>query len=157
MMTGKVWGVIVGLVALVMFLNAAAFEMSLCSYRSPETFLTNAGVSPAYQFFDDANTVGVDVSAGQIDFSFARLHDTESYAFVARLDGRVGLRVFCQMHGLERERHRFGTTYPRTLRCLASAGSARSQRRAKPDSGWRSSRSSVSGGSMTSSRWQGRC
>ena len=76
------------------FFGAAAEAVSLCSYRAPETLLLDADVSFSYQYFDDANTAEIDVSAGQIDFSFDRLRDTESFGFVARLDGRVGLKDF---------------------------------------------------------------
>jgi hypothetical protein len=86
--------VCIGIMALLALSSAAVLGISLCSYRSPETFLIDAGVSFSYQYFDDANTDGIDVSTGQIDFTFDRLRDTETYGFVARLDGHVGLKDF---------------------------------------------------------------
>ncbi|MBU0595503.1 hypothetical protein KJ567_02305 [Candidatus Bipolaricaulota bacterium] len=73
---------------------ASALGISLCEYRSPETLLIDAGLSFSYQFFDDADTAGIDVSRGEIDFSFARIRDTETFGFLARLDGHVGLAQF---------------------------------------------------------------
>lgn len=86
--------VCVGVAALLALSSTAVLGISLCSYRSPETFLIDAGVSFSYQYFDDANTAGIDVSSGQIDFSFDRLRDTGTYGFVARLDGHVDLKSF---------------------------------------------------------------
>lgn len=86
--------VYVGVLVLLALLSFVAFGISLCSYRSPETLLTDAGLSFSYQFFDDPSSAAIDVSTGQIDFSLDRLRDTETYAFVGRLDGHVGLMNF---------------------------------------------------------------
>ncbi len=71
-----------------------AWGMPLCSYQAPESLLLDAGASFTYQYVDNANTPGVDVNAGEVDFSFSRLRDTETYGSTLRLDLLMSLADF---------------------------------------------------------------
>lgn len=64
-----------GLLVLVAIPGSA---ISLCDYRSPETSLTEMGMTMNYRYFDDGGTGNVDVNSGRIEVDFSRLYDSPS-------------------------------------------------------------------------------
>jgi len=64
-----------GLLVLVAIPGSA---ISLCDYRSPETSLTEMGITMNYRYFDDGRTANVDVNSGRIELDLSRLYDSPS-------------------------------------------------------------------------------
>jgi len=71
---------------------AAAF--GLCDYRSPETAMTDARLTFAYRYFDDAATPSVDVNAGRIGITYDTLFDSADIGFSIVGTAEVGLVDF---------------------------------------------------------------
>jgi hypothetical protein len=73
---GVVWVVI-----LLLALGVQGWGLSICEYRSPKTALADARLSFGYRYYDDANTVGVDVNSGRLAFAYDQLFDSPNYGF----------------------------------------------------------------------------
>lgn len=52
--------------------------ISLCDYHSPETSLTDVGMSMNYRYFDDGGTPEVDVNSGRVEVDFSHVYDSPS-------------------------------------------------------------------------------
>lgn len=70
---------------------AAAAPVTLCDYVSPETNLSNLGLSFSYRYFDDGATEGVDASGGRAALRFSRLFDSPDIGFT--LDGSAEILI----------------------------------------------------------------
>ena len=70
-----------GVVVLLLAIGLQGWGLSICEYRSPKTALTDARLSFGYRYFDDANTVGVDVNSGRLAFDYDQLFDSPNYGF----------------------------------------------------------------------------
>ncbi len=72
---------ILGAIVLLLAIGLQAWGLSICEYRSPKTALTDARLSFGYRYYDDANTVGVDVNSGRLAFDYDQLFDSPNYGF----------------------------------------------------------------------------
>ncbi len=72
---------VLGVVVLLLAVGLQAWGLSICEYRSPKTALTDAKLSFGYRYYDDANTVGVDVNSGRLAFDYDQLFDSPNYGF----------------------------------------------------------------------------
>jgi hypothetical protein len=74
------WILLIGLgsVALVAVSTGA---ISLCDYKSPVTALTNARISFAYRYYNDAATPAIDVNSGRIGVDYDQLFASSNYGF----------------------------------------------------------------------------
>ncbi len=68
-------------VGLTLGLGAAAVALGICSYVSPETNLTDLGLSFSYHYFDDWATPGVDTSGGRAGLDYNHLYDSPDFGF----------------------------------------------------------------------------
>ncbi|MGB2984108.1 MAG: hypothetical protein WBC63_09690, partial [Candidatus Bipolaricaulia bacterium] len=84
-------GVLAVLGLTIVGLGAATWGLSLCDYRSPITALTNARMSFAYRYFNDAGTPEIDVNSGRIGLDYDQLFDSPNYGFT--LGGSVELTL----------------------------------------------------------------
>jgi len=87
----KKLGVLAVLGLLVVGLGVSAWAVSLCDYRSPITALTDARMSFAYRYYNDAATPVVDVNSGRIGLDYDQLFDSANFGF--SLGGSVELTV----------------------------------------------------------------
>jgi hypothetical protein len=62
-------------------LGASAAALGICSYVSPETNLTDLGLSLSYHYFDDWATPGVDASSGRAGLDYSHLFDSPDFGF----------------------------------------------------------------------------
>ena len=76
----KKTGILVAVV-LLLAIGLQGWGLSICEYRSPKTALTDARLSFGYRYYDDANTVGVDVNSGRLAFDYDQLFDSPNYGF----------------------------------------------------------------------------
>ncbi len=67
----------------------AAAAVSLCDYVSPETNLTNLGLSFSYRYYDDGATPEVDESGGRATLAFSQLYDSPDIGFTLTANGEV--------------------------------------------------------------------
>ncbi|MGC9529012.1 MAG: hypothetical protein ACP5G2_00060 [Candidatus Bipolaricaulaceae bacterium] len=81
----KRMGVLCALTALFCVSPAGAQSISLCDYVSPETNLSDLGLSLSYRYFDDRSTAEVDESGGRLGLAFSQLYDSPDFGFT--LDG----------------------------------------------------------------------
>ena len=72
---------ILGVFVLLLAVGLQGQALSICEYRSPKTALTDARLSFGYRYYDDANTVGVDVNSGRLAFDYDQLFDSPNYGF----------------------------------------------------------------------------
>jgi hypothetical protein len=72
---------ILAVVVLLLAIGLQGWALSICEYRSPKTALTDARLSFGYRYYDDANTVGVDVNSGRLAFDYDQLFDSPNYGF----------------------------------------------------------------------------
>ncbi len=79
----------VAIVGLALGFGASAAPLSICSYVSPETNLSNLGLSFSYHYFNDWATPGVETSAGRVDLDYSHLYDSPNFGFT--LAGNAGL------------------------------------------------------------------
>jgi len=78
------------LVCLLLFaMSSIAWGVSLCDYRSPVTALTDARMSFAYRYYNDAATPEIDVNSGRLGVDYDQLFDSPNYGFT--LGGSVEL------------------------------------------------------------------
>jgi hypothetical protein len=77
----KRWGVLVVFGLLLGGFGVATWGVSLCDYRSPITALTNARMSFAYRYYNDAATPVIDVNSGRIGIDYDQLFDSANYGF----------------------------------------------------------------------------
>ncbi len=82
---------IFGVIVLVIAIGLQGWGLSICEYRSPKTALTDARLTFGYRYYDDANTVGVDVNSGRLAFDYDQLFDSPNYGF--SLTGAVELTL----------------------------------------------------------------
>ena len=82
---------IFGVVVLLLAVGLQGWGLSICEYRSPKTALTDARLTFGYRYYDDANTVGVDVNSGRLAFDYDQLFDSPNYGF--SLTGAVELTL----------------------------------------------------------------
>jgi hypothetical protein len=85
-------GVVVGV--LLLSVGVAAFSLSICDYQSPETSLTDAGLSFTYRYYDDAATAGVDVNSGRLAADYEQLYASPSYGFTINGSAELALDSF---------------------------------------------------------------
>ena len=88
----KKMGVAVCLSILVVSLSA--WGLSVCEYSSPETSLVDARMSFGYRYYDDANTVGVDVNSGRLAADYDQLYDSPDYGFTISGSAELALDAF---------------------------------------------------------------
>ena len=62
-------------------MGLSAWGLSLCDYRSPLTALTDARMSFAYRYYNDASTPLVDVNSGRIGIDYDQLFASASFGF----------------------------------------------------------------------------
>ncbi len=72
---------ILGVVILLLAFGVQGWGLSICEYRSPKTALIDARLSFGYRYYDDANTVGVDVNSGRLAFDYDQVFDSPNYGF----------------------------------------------------------------------------
>jgi hypothetical protein len=72
---------ILGVAMLLLALGVQGWGLSVCDYRSPRTALTDARLSFGYRYYNDANTVGVDVNSGRLALDYDQLFDSPNYGF----------------------------------------------------------------------------
>ena len=70
---------VVGLLVLAATMSALA--VSLCDYQKPITALTNARMSFAYRYYNDAATPTIDVNSGRIGIDYDQLFASPNYGF----------------------------------------------------------------------------
>jgi len=70
-------------------ITAMAASVNLCDYVSPETNLTDLGLSFSYRYFDDGATAGVDESGGRAALAFSQLYDSPDIGFTLDGNGEV--------------------------------------------------------------------
>jgi len=70
---------VVGL--LVIAATMSALAVSLCDYQKPITALTNARMSFAYRYYNDAATPTIDVNSGRIGIDYDQLFASPNYGF----------------------------------------------------------------------------
>lgn len=80
---------LLGIALLVVGATAMAASINLCDYVSPETSLTDLGLSFSYRYFDDGATVGVDESGGRAALAFSQLYDSPDIGFALTGNGEV--------------------------------------------------------------------
>ena len=61
--------------------SVGVWGLSLCDYRSPITALTDARMSFAYRYYNDAATPVIDVNSGRISIDYDQLFASPSYGF----------------------------------------------------------------------------
>jgi len=83
--------VLVACCALLLGLGAGGWAVSLCDYQSPITALTDARMSFAYRYYNDAATPTVDVNSGRIGVDYDQLFGTPNFGFT--LGGSVELTL----------------------------------------------------------------
>jgi len=71
--------------------SAVAWGVSLCDYRSPIAALTDARMSFAYRYYNDAATPAIDVNSGRIGVDYDQLFSSANYGFT--LGGSIELNV----------------------------------------------------------------
>lgn len=79
---------------LLLLVSASAWALSVCDYKSPETFLTDARLSFSYRYYDDANTVGVDVNSGRFAADYDQFYDSPNYGFTISGSAELALDAF---------------------------------------------------------------
>ena len=87
-------GVWVVLLVLTAGLGVTASALSLCSYRSPVTALTDAGLSFAYRYYNDAATPTIDVNSGRVGADYDQLFDSPNYGFTLVGSAELTLDAF---------------------------------------------------------------
>jgi hypothetical protein len=80
---------LLGTVGLLLGICTMATAVNLCDYTSPETNLSDFGLSFSYRYFDDGATVGVDDSGGRAAVDFSQLYDAPSVGFTLAGSGEV--------------------------------------------------------------------
>lgn len=75
-------------------IGVAGWAVSICDYKSPETSLTDAGLSFSYRYFDDAATEGIDVNSGRFGADYDQLYGSPTYAYAIRGSAEVTLDSF---------------------------------------------------------------
>lgn len=81
-------------VALVVGIGWAVAAIPLCNYRSPVTALTDARLSFAYRYFNDAATPVIDVNSGRIGADYDQLFDTPNFGFTLVGSAELTLDAF---------------------------------------------------------------
>jgi hypothetical protein len=84
-------GVLVALGLVIAGFGAATWGLSLCDYRSPMTALSDARMSFAYRYYNDAATPVIDVNSGRIGIDYDRLFDSANYGYT--LGGSIELTL----------------------------------------------------------------
>jgi len=79
---------------LFLFVSTSVWGLSICDYKSPETSLTDARLSFGYRYYDDANTVGVDVNSGRFAANYDQLYDSPNYGFTISGSAELALNAF---------------------------------------------------------------
>ena len=79
---------------LLLLTGVASWALSICDYKSPETSLTDAGLSFNYRYYDDANTIGTDVNSGRFAADYNQLYDSPNYGFTISGSAEVTLDTF---------------------------------------------------------------
>jgi hypothetical protein len=74
--------------------SVTAWSLSICDYKSPETSLTNAGLSFSYRYYDNATTEGTDVNSGRVAADYSQLYDSPSYGFTMSGSAELALDAF---------------------------------------------------------------
>jgi len=77
----KRFGGSIVLVLLLVSIAATGWAVSLCDYRKPVTALSNARMSFAYRYFNDAATPTIDVNSGRIGIDYDQLFASPNYGF----------------------------------------------------------------------------
>jgi hypothetical protein len=80
---------LLGMAWLIVSVTAMAASVNLCDYVSPETNLTDLGLSFSYRYFDDGATAGVDESGGRAALAFSQLYDSPDIGFTLAGNGEV--------------------------------------------------------------------
>jgi hypothetical protein len=80
-----------GLFALLPF---AAFSLSLCDYRAPETSLIDMKLSFAYHYLEDPDRPGIEVNAGNVSFVYSQIYSAPESGFSLAATGIFGLENF---------------------------------------------------------------
>ena len=88
------------IVGLTLGLGASAAALGICSYVSPETNLTDLGLSFSYHYFDDWATPGVDTSGGRAGLDFNHLYDSPDFGFTLTGNAELLLTDFFPVSGL---------------------------------------------------------
>lgn len=88
------------IVGLALGLGTSAAGLGVCSYVSPETNLTDLGLSFAYHYFDDWATPGVDTSGGRAGLEFNHLYDSPDFGFTLTANAELLLTDFFPVSGL---------------------------------------------------------
>jgi hypothetical protein len=76
----KLGGVVV-LVLLLASIAGTGWAISLCDYRKPVTALTDARMSFAYRYYNDAATPWIDVNSGRVGIDYDQLFASPNYGF----------------------------------------------------------------------------
>ncbi len=76
---------------LVVGVSTVAWGVSLCDYRSPISALTDARMSFAYRYYNDAATSQIDVNSGRIGVDYNQLFSSANYGFT--LGGAIELNL----------------------------------------------------------------
>jgi len=79
---------------------AGAMAVRLCDYTSPETNLSDLGLSFSYRYFDDGATPGVDASGGRAGVQFSQLNDGRDMGFTLSGGAEVTLNGLAPTAGL---------------------------------------------------------
>jgi hypothetical protein len=80
---------LLAMVCLAVGVAAMAASVNLCDYVSPETNLTDLGLSFSYRYFDDGATAGVEESGGRAALAFSQLYDSPDIGFALTGNGEV--------------------------------------------------------------------
>ena len=79
---------------LLLLTSISVWALSICDYKSPETSLADARLSFGYRYYDDANTVGADVSSGRFAANYDQLYDSPNYGFTISGSAEMALDAF---------------------------------------------------------------
>lgn len=93
-------GALLGISLCVVGLAALAGPVSLCDYVSPETNLSDLGLSLSYRYFDDGATEGQDESGGRAAIDYSQLYDSPDIGFTIAASGELLLTDFVPAGGL---------------------------------------------------------
>jgi len=77
----RLGGLCATLFLVVALVGGSACAISLCDYQSPVTALTNARMSFAYRYYNDAATPTIDVNSGRIGIDYDQLFSSAIYGF----------------------------------------------------------------------------